>query len=53
MCVCGLPVSMPCARCAEGARELAWTMCTDAVLISVAEVYILPSQTPRTMAAVW
>ena len=28
-------------------------MCTDAVLISVAEVYTLPSQTPRTMAAVW
>ena len=55
MCVygCGLPVSMPCVRCVEGVQELAWTMCTDAVLISVAEVYTLPSQTPRTMAAVY
>ena len=29
MCVCGVPASMPCGRCAEKSC----TVCTDAVLI--------------------
>ena len=42
VCGCGVSVSMPCGRCAEISLYCVYRCCID-----------LPSQTPRTTAAVW